>query len=171
MVTYFLGIVHVFCPVQFSRSELCPLDCKEIKQSILKEICPEWCWSWSFNTLAIWCEELTHWKRLWRWKRLKAEGEGDDRGWDGWMASLTQWIWVWVGSGSWWWTGKPGVLQSMGSQRVGHKWVTELNTLVMKIKLNQKLGFKNSWAIWGKKQSQLLDSNFNSKWEIDYLRT
>ena len=68
-----------------------------------------------------------HWKRPGYWERLKAEGEGDDRGWDGWMASLTQWTWVWVSSGSWWWTGKPGVLQSMGSQRVGHDWATELN--------------------------------------------
>ena len=54
-------------------------------------------------------------------------GEGDDRGWDGWMASLTQWTWVWVNSGSWWWTGRPGMLQFMGSQRVRHNWVTELN--------------------------------------------
>ena len=59
--------------------------------------------------------------------RLKAGGEGDDRGWDGWMASLTQCTWVWVDSGSWWWTGRPGVLQFMGLQRVGHDWVTELN--------------------------------------------
>jgi len=60
-------------------------------------------------------------------KDWKAGGEGDDRGWDGWVASLTQWTWVWVNSRSWSWTGKPGVLQSMGSQRVGHDWVTELN--------------------------------------------
>ena len=73
----------------------------------------------------------THWKRLWCWERLKAR-EGDNRGWDGWMASPTQWTWVWVGSGSWWSTGKPGVLQSLGPQRVGHDWVTELNwTLIM----------------------------------------
>ena len=107
--------------------ELCPLDCKEIKQSILKEICPEWCWSWSFNTLAIWCEELTHWKRPWWWETLKAGGEGDERGWDGWMASLPRWTWVWASSGTWWWTRKPGMLQSMGSQRAGHDWTTELN--------------------------------------------
>ena len=78
-------------------------------------------------TLATWCKELTHWKRPWCWERLKACGDGDDRGWDGWMASPTQWTWVWVHSGSWWWTGKPGVLQSMGSQIVGHDWATELN--------------------------------------------
>ena len=77
------------------------------------------------NPLAMWCEELTPWKRPWCWERLKAGGEGDDRGWAGWMASPTQWTWVWVSSRSWWWTGKPGVLQSMGSQRVRHDWATE----------------------------------------------
>ena len=63
----------------------------------------------------------------WGWERLRAGGEGDDRGWDGWMASLTQWTWVWVDSGSWWWTGRPGVLWFMGSWRTGHDWATELN--------------------------------------------
>ena len=87
----------------------------------------DWCWGWNSSTLATWCEELTHWKRPWCWERLRTGGEGDDRGWDGWMASLTQWTWVWVNSGSWWWTGRPGMLQSMGSQRVGHDWATELN--------------------------------------------
>ena len=86
----------------------------------------DWCWSWNSNTLATWCKELTHWKRPWCWERLRAGGEGD-RGWDGWMASLTQWTWVWVDSGSWWWTGRPGVLRFMGSQRVGHDWAIELN--------------------------------------------
>ena len=71
-------------------------------------------------------EELTHLKRPWCWERLRAGGEGDDRGWDGWMASPTQWTWVWVDSGSWWWTGRPGVLQFMGLQRVGHDWATDL---------------------------------------------
>ena len=66
----------------------------------------------------LWCEELTYWKRPWCWEGLKVGGEGDDRGWDDWMASLTQWTWVWVNSGSSWWTGRPGMLQSMGSQRV-----------------------------------------------------
>ena len=86
-----------------------------------------WCWSWNSNTLASWCEELIHLKRSWCWERLKA-GEGDDRGWDGWMASPVQWTWVWVNSGTWWWTGRPGVLQSMGLQRVRQDWVnwTEL---------------------------------------------
>ena len=74
------------------------------------------CWRWNSNTLSTCYKELTHLKIPWCWERLKAAGEGDDRGWDGWMASLTQWTWVWRNSGSWWWTGKPGVLQSIGSQ-------------------------------------------------------
>ena len=82
---------------------------------------------WSSNTLATCCEELTHWKRPWCWERLKAGGEGDDRGWGGWMASPTRWTWVWAGSGNWWWTGRPGVLRFMGSQKVGHDWATEVN--------------------------------------------
>ena len=86
------------------------------------------CWSWDSNTLATWCEELTHLKRLWCWERLRAGGEGDDRGWDDWTASLTQWTWVWVNSRSWWWTGRPGVLWFMGSQRVGHDWATDTFT-------------------------------------------
>ena len=71
--------------------------------------------------------ELTHWKRPWCWEGLGAGGEGDDRGWDGWITSPTQWTWVWVDSGSWWWTGRPVVLRFMESQRVGHDWATELN--------------------------------------------
>ena len=100
-------------------------------QSVLKEICPEYTLEGLMLKLKLqysgtWWEELTHWKRPWCWERLKAR-EGDNRRQDGWMASLTQWTWVWVSSGSWWWTEKPGVLQSMGSQRVGHDWVTEKN--------------------------------------------
>ena len=83
------------------------------------------------NSLATSCEELTHWKRLWCWEGLGAGGEGDDRGWDGWMASLMRWAWVWVNSGSGWWTGRPGVLRFTGSQRVRHDWETELTELMM----------------------------------------
>ena len=90
----------------------------------------DWCWSWNSNTLATWYEELTHLKRPWYWERVRAGGEGDDRGWDGWMASPTQWTWVWVNSGSWWWTGRPGMLWFMGSQRIRHDWATGLNTHV-----------------------------------------
>ena len=96
------------------------------RKSILNIHWKDWCWSWHSNTLATWCEELTQWQRPWCWERLRAGGEGEDRGWDGWMASPTQWTWVWVNSGSWWRTGRPGVLQFMGSWRVGHNWVTEL---------------------------------------------
>ena len=86
----------------------------------------DWFWSWNSSTLATSFEELTHWKWLWGWEGLGAGGEGDDRGWDGWMASLSRWTWVWVNSRSWWWTGRPDVLQFMGSQRVGHDWATDL---------------------------------------------
>ena len=101
-------------------------------QSILKEISPEYSFeglmlSWNSNTLATWCKELTHWKRPWCWERLKVGGEGNNREWDGWMASPIQWTWIWASYGSWWWTGKPGLLQSMGLQRVRHNWATELN--------------------------------------------
>ena len=97
------------------------------RRSVLGVHWKDRCWSWNSNTLATSCEELTHLKRPWCWERLRAGGEGDDRGWDGWMASPTQWPWVWVNSGSWWWTGTPGVLQFMGSERAGHNWATELN--------------------------------------------
>ena len=78
------------------------------------------------------CEELTHWKRPWCWERLKEGGEGDDRGWDGWMASPTWCTWVWVNSGSWWWTGRPGVLWFMGRKESDTtEWLnwTEYSTL------------------------------------------
>ena len=107
-------------------------------QSVLKEISPEYSleglmlklklqyFGHLMCQMAISNGHLTHLKRPWCWERLKAGGEGDGRGWDGWMASPTQWTWVWVNSGSWWWTGRPGMLQSMGLQRVGRYWV-ELN--------------------------------------------
>ena len=69
------------------------------RKSILNIHWKDWCWSWSSNTLATWCKELTHWKRPWCWERLKAGGEGDNRGWDGCTASPTQWTWVWASSG------------------------------------------------------------------------
>ena len=101
------------------------------RRSALGFLWMEWCWSWNSSTLATSHEELTHWKRLWCWEVLGAGGEGDDREWDGWMASLTRWTWVWVNSGSWWWTGRPGMLRFMGSQRVRQDWVTELNWTII----------------------------------------
>ena len=106
-----------------------PWTSRRSNQSILKKISPEFgeidAEAEVLNTLP-WCEEQTRWKRPWFWERLKAGEEGDNRGWDGWMTSPTQWTWVWASYGSSWWTGKPGMLQSMGSQRVGHL-ATELN--------------------------------------------
>ena len=108
-----------------------PLDCKEIQP-----VNPKGNQTWIFigrtdveaETPVLWPpEEPTHLKRPWCWESLKAGGEGDNRGWDGWMASPTQWTWVWVSSRSWWWIRKPGMLQSTGSQRIGHDWATELN--------------------------------------------
>ena len=107
------------------------LDCKEIqpvhpKGNLLNIHWKDWRGSWNSNPLAPWCEELTHLKRPWCWKRLKVGGERANRGWDGWMASPTQWTWVWINSRIWWWTGRPGMLLSMRSQIVEHNWGTEL---------------------------------------------
>ena len=115
-----------------------PLDCKEIQP-----VHPKGDQSWVFigrtdveaETPVLWPPDVKSWlftsgKRPWCWKRLKARGEGDDRGWDGWMASPTQWRWVWVNSGIRWWTGRPGILQFMASQRAGHDWATELNWII-----------------------------------------
>ena len=112
------------------------LDCKEIQP-----VHPKGDQSWLFigrtdaeaSTLATWCEELTHWKRSWCWEGLGAGVEVDDRGWDSWMASPTLCAWVWVNSRSRWWTGRPGVLQVMGSQRVRQDSVTELNWMPLLI--------------------------------------
>ena len=122
-----------------------PWTARRSKPSILKEIGPEYSLerlmvSWNSNTLVTWCEELTHWKRPWCWKDWRQEEEeGDNRGWDGWMALPSQWTWVWASSGSWWWTGKPGLLQSMGSQRVRHDWATKLNWTTYQFSQNRKL--------------------------------
>ena len=114
-----------------------PWTARRSNQSILKEISPGislegMMLKLKVHTVATSCEELTHWKRLWCWEGLGAGGKGDDRGWDGWMASLTRWTWVWVNSGSWWWTGRPGLLQFMESQRVRHDWATELKWTELK---------------------------------------
>ena len=109
-----------------------PWTARRSNQSMLKEISPEYSLEGlllKLHYFGYWCEELTHWKRPWSWERLKVGREGDDRVWDDCMASPTQWIWVWASSRSWWWTGKPGLLKSMGLQSVGHDWVTELNLI------------------------------------------
>ena len=115
-----------------------PWSVRRWNQSILKENNPKgnqsWIFigrtdagSWNSNNLATWYEKRSHWKSPWCWERLKTGGEGDNRGWDGWMASPTGWTLIWASSGSCRWTGNPGVLQSMGSQRVRQDWATELN--------------------------------------------
>ena len=119
-----------FWTVVLEKTLESPLDCKEIQSVHPKD------WSWVFIgrlMLKLKLQYFGHlmqradsFERPWCWEKLKAGGEGDDRGWDGWMASLTQWTWVWVNSGSWWWTGRPCMLRFMGSQRDGHNWVTEL---------------------------------------------
>ena len=100
-----------------------------------------------WETIAVKLYELCiFWKLSPCWERLKAGGEGDDRGWDGWMASLTQWTWIWASSRSWWWTGKPGMLQSMGSQRVGHDWGTELKPLLPTWNITLKAGLSTPFT-------------------------
>ena len=123
-----------FWTVMLEKTLESPLDCKEI-QPVHPKGDQSWvfigrtdCWGWNSNTLATWWEDLTHLKRPWCWERLRAGGKGDNRGWDGWMASPIQWAWVWVNSVSWWWTGGPDRLQSMWLQRVGHDWATELRS-------------------------------------------
>ena len=140
-----------FWTVVLEKTLESPLDCKEI-QSVHSEGDQ----SWDFfgrndakaETPVLWpphAEKLTHWKRLWCWEGLGAGGKVDDRGWDGWIASPTGRTWVWVNSGSWWWTGRPGMLRFMASQRVGHDWATELNRtelsnyhILKKVKLQLK---------------------------------
>ena len=120
------------------------LDCKEIQP-----VHPKGDQSWMFigrtdveaEIPIHWPPDAKHWlswKRSWCCKRLRLRGEGDNRRWDGWTASWTQWTWVWINSGSCWWTGKPGVLQSTGSQRVRHDWATELNWTGLNLSMDFK---------------------------------
>ena len=125
--------IDAFEPWCWRRLLRVPWTAGRSNQSILKEISPEYSLEGlmlklKLQYVATWCEEPTHWKTLWFWERSKVRGEGDHRRWDGWMASLTRWPWVWTGSRCWWWTGKPGVIQSTGSQRVRHFWSTKHST-------------------------------------------
>ena len=121
-----------FWTVVLEKTLESPLDCKEIQPVHPKG---DQSWVWSVQVmLKLKLQSLGHlMRRVDSLEKtlmlggLGAGGEGDDRGWDGWTASLTRWTWVWVNSGSWWWTGRPGMLRFMGWQRVGHNWATELN--------------------------------------------
>ena len=177
-----------FWTVVLEKTLESPLDGKEIQPvypkvhpSVLGVHWKDLCWSWNSNTLATWCEELTHWKRPWCWEGLGAGGEGDDRGSDGWMASPTRWTWVWVNSGSWWWTGRPGVLRFMGSQRVRHDWATELNWTagtVIPITTDSKSTSKIKWLKIADKTQNKVGSmwylimhmmSHNSNWCYEHL--
>ena len=146
-----------------------PLDSK-----VIKPVHPKGNQSWIFigridaeaeiQYFGHLMQELTHWKRPWCWERLKAGREGDDRGWDGWIASPTQWTWVWAISGSWWWTGKPGMLQSMASQ--SQTWLSNWTELT-------ELCTQPSWYITFKFQVFLLlliHVDFLHKWSY-HLQT
>ena len=118
-----------FWTVVLEKTLESPLDCKEI-QSIHSTGDQSWVFTGRTDVEAetpiLGPPDVNSWL-IWYWERLKAGGEGDDREWDVWIATPTQWAWVWVNSGSWWWTGRPGMLQFMGLQRVRQDWVTELN--------------------------------------------
>ena len=141
-----------------------PWTTRRSNQSILKEISP----ACSLERLMLKLKLQYFGHLMWRtdsfentrfWERLRAGGEGDDRGWDGWMASLTQWTWVWVDSRSWWWAGRPGMLRFMGSQRVGHDWATELNWRLFPKFL--------SWSahVYWKKLNHLTTPSWKGDWE------
>ena len=123
-----------FRTVVFEKTLESPLVCKESNQYILKEISPDYSLEGLMQKLKLQyfgylIERVDLLKNILMLGGLKVGGEGDDRGWGGWMASLTRWTWAWVSSGSWWWIGKPDMLQFIGLQRVGHDWATELNCL------------------------------------------
>ena len=139
-----------FWTVVLEKTLESPLDCRRSSQSMLKEISPEY--SLEGLMLKLKLQYLGH--LMWRTdtlektlmlRRIEAGGRGDNRGWGGWMASPPRWTWAWVSSGSWWWTGKPSRLQSMGSQRVGHNWATELKYLAISF-LENKIYILNKFC-------------------------
>ena len=141
-----------FWTVVLEKTLESPLGCKKI-QPVHPKGNQSWIfigrtdaeWSSNSNTLATWCEELTHWKRPWCWERLKA-GDGGNRGWDGWMASLTRWTWAWASSRSWWWTGKAGVRQSKGCKESDP--TQRLNWLKRPTSIHPSMG-DSPTALWG----------------------
>ena len=125
-------VPHGWCQVPAADGKLftdllAPCWCRAATGPQLLHLPPHLLFQLLLDSAATQHKEPIHWKRPWCWERLRAWGERGNRGWDGWMASSTQWRWVWVNSRSWWWTGRPGMLLSMGLQRVRHGWATELN--------------------------------------------
>ena len=139
-----------FWTVALEKTLESPIDCKEI-QPVHSKGDQSWVYlgrnDAEAETPVLRSSHSKSWLigKDWCWEGLGARGKGYNRGWDGWMASLTQWMWVWVNSGSWWWTGRPSVLQFMRSQRLGHDWATELNSMCGN--LNSTL-----WREWGGKE-------------------
>ena len=138
-----------FWTVVLEKTLESPLDCKEI-QPVHSKDHPGRSLEGMMLKLKLQyfghlMRRVAHWKRFWCWEGFGAGEEGDDGGWDGWMASPTRWTRVWVNSGSWWWTRRPGVLQFMGSQRVRHYWETELNWTLMTQMVKNLPGM---WGIW-----------------------
>ena len=135
------------------------------RKSVLNSHWKDWCWSSS--NLATWCKELTHSKRPWCWEGLRAQGEGDDRGWDSWMASLTRWTWVWANSESWWRTGSLACYSPWG-RRVRHDWATELNQVIF-ILTDIFTTFKKLLHIY-LMNTQKTNENKTKSWQwIDFL--
>ena len=142
-----------------------PWTARRSNQSFLKEINPEY--SLEGLMLKLKLQYFGHlmwmadWKKPWCWERLRAGREGDNRGWDGWMASPTQWTWVWASSRGWWRTGNPGVLQSMGSQRVRHNLATEQQSMFPKTRILKPLWCcTRTWSVPTKSRA----SHLNYSW-------
>ena len=159
--------IHAFELWCWRRLLRVPCTARWSNQSILKEISPEYSLEGlmlklKVQYLASWYEELIHLKRRWCWETLRARGEGDDRRWDGWMTSPTWWTWLWVNSGSWWWTGRPGVLQSVGSQ--SQAWVSDWLNLT-EIREIQSKDSTCHWWLWRWKGSYKI-RNVDKIWKL-----
>ena len=143
--SYLWTVVLEKTPVPWTaRSNYLELTSQPWGKSTLDTHCKDWCW-------ISWCEQPTHWKSPRGWERLRAEEEKGIRGWDDWMASLTKWTWTRANFGRWWETGRPGVLQSMGLQRVGQGWVTEQQRILTTIfeKWNTIEQVRDHHKLWG----------------------
>ena len=129
----------------------------------------DWCCSWSSNTLVSWCKELTQWKIPWCWERLKVGGEVDNRGWDGWITSPTQWRWASVNSRRYWRKGKPGVLQSMELQRFQHDWINLTSSRVVvrgNVQVSPLFFCSYSWYAYSESHPVYLGRSLDLLWTL-----